>query len=252
MLRFFHVIIWNLFRGPFMIPLMQHFADHPDRYSDEFRYRFARYAIRIMMRTGLICPVVIGKENLPQEGGYVMYPNHEGRFDALGILATHDRPCSVIIRDDRSHGMLARQFLAMIQGKRILPDNFGQVLSLFNELSREIMDGKKYILFPEGGYYKGKQNQVIAFKPGSFKLAMKAHAPIVPVALIDSYKVFEGKGLFPVRPKICYLEPIPYEEYRTLRTSQIAELVRVRIEEAIRKESSSRKRKLPHTPRTCF
>ncbi|MBQ9643175.1 MAG: hypothetical protein IJV26_03940 [Lachnospiraceae bacterium] len=77
-----------------MIPLMQFLADHPEKYSDEVRYRFARYAIRIMMRTGLIRPIVSGKENLPQEGGYVMYPNHEGKFDALGIMITHDQPCS--------------------------------------------------------------------------------------------------------------------------------------------------------------
>lgn len=234
MIRFFHVILWNLFRGPFMIPLMQFLADHPDKYSDEVRYCFARYAIRIMMRTGLIRTKSVGMENLPVDGGYVMYPNHEGKFDALGIMITHDKPCSVIIKDERSHGMLTRQFIDMIQGKRLVQGDFRQTIALFNEVVQEIRQGKRFIIFPEGGYYKGKRNEVGDFMPGSFKLAVKAKAPIVPVALIDSYKVFEESSwLWPVRPVIRYLEPILYDEYKDLKTPQIAELVKDRIRSAI-------------------
>ena len=34
------------------------------------------------------------------------------------------------------------------------------------------------------------------FKPGSFKFAQKAKVPIVPVSIIDSYKIFEEHNTF--------------------------------------------------------
>ena len=36
-----------------------------------------------------------GMENLPKEGGYVMFPNHQGKYDALGIVYTHKKPCTI-------------------------------------------------------------------------------------------------------------------------------------------------------------
>ena len=51
---------------------------------------------------------------------------------------------------------------------------------------------KDYLIFAEGTRTKNP-NHVNEFKGGSFKCAMKAQCPIVPVALIDSYKPFECK-----------------------------------------------------------
>ena len=82
----------------------------------------------------------------------------------------------------------------------------------------------------------GKQNSLDRFRAGSFKLAKNSGVPIVPVALIDTYKVFNGHGresYGKVTPVVEYLEPIPYEEYKDLRTSEIASLVRERISKAI-------------------
>ncbi len=60
-----------------------------------------------------------------------------------------------------------------------------------------------------------------------------AKAPIVPVALIDSYKVFDGIHMKPVTVQVHFLKPILYEEYKDLKTLEIARLVKRRIEEEI-------------------
>ena len=57
--------------------------------------------------------------------------------------------------------------------------------------------------------------------------------PIVPVALIDSYKVFNSFTLGPVTTQVHYLKPILFEEYGQLKTPEIAGMVRQRIEEKI-------------------
>ena len=53
------------------------------------------------------------------------------------------------------------------------------------------------------------------------------------IALIDSYKVLDEKGSKPVTLQLHYLSPIPYEEYKDLNTTDLAALVRGRIEAKI-------------------
>ena len=76
-------------------------------------------------------------------------------------------------------------------------------------------------------------SNVCDFKAGSFKIALKTKAPIIPVALIDSYKVFNSFNLGPVTTQVHYLKPILFDEYGSLKTHEIAELVQHRIQEKI-------------------
>lgn len=85
MLRFIYVILLNLFRAPYMIPKMRREADHPEKYSAEERYELARHCIRLMKVTGGIHTKAYGQENLPKEGGYMMYPNHQGNPFILSL-----------------------------------------------------------------------------------------------------------------------------------------------------------------------
>ncbi len=227
MIRFLKVILWNLPKI-YMIPKMAYKAKHTERYDEEARYAYARLAIRRMMRAGRISTKRYGMENLPKEGGYLLCPNHQGKYDALGIMISHDKPCSVVIDDARSHGLLVKQFIDLVQGKRLIRNDARQSMKIIRELAEDTAMGRKFIIFPEGGYFHN-HNTVGEFKPGCFKSAVKAKAPIVPVALIDSYKVFEEWSLKKVETQVHFLRAIPYEEYRGMKTVEIAKLVRDRI-----------------------
>ena len=74
---------------------------------------------------------------------------------------------------------------------------------------------------------------MLEFHGGSFRCALKAKCPIVPIAFIDSYRVLDQKGSKPVSVQIHYLPPIPYEEYKDLKTVELAELVKSRIQEVL-------------------
>ena len=88
MLRFILVVLANVKRGPYLIPKMRKMFHHPERYSEQVRYAFAQKLINYMKSSGKIKTEVYGTENLPLEGGYVMYPNHQGKYDALGIICS--------------------------------------------------------------------------------------------------------------------------------------------------------------------
>lgn len=233
MLKFIYVIFMNLFRAPYLIPKMRREADHPEIYSEETRYELARHCVRLMKGTGVIRTKAFGQENLPIEGGYMLYPNHQGKYDALGIIHTHKKPCSIVMDKDKSNTILVREFIDLLQGKRLDKKDLRQALTIINEVSEEVKKGRKFILFPEGGYEFNNHNVLGDFKPGCFKIALKTHAPIVPVALIDSYRVFNSFWFGPVTTQVHYLKPIVYEEYGMLKTTEIAELVKKRIQEKI-------------------
>lgn len=72
------------------------------------------------------------------------------------------------------------------------------------------------------------------FKGGSFKSAMIAKCPIVPVALIDSYKPFDENSIKKVVVQVHYLKPINYEEYKDMKSVEIAHMVREQIEKVIK------------------
>ncbi len=233
MLRFLYVIIMNLFRAPFMISKMRYEADRPDKFSEKRRYRLNQQAVRIMCHTGRITTVCHGSENLPEEGGYIMYPNHQGKFDALAIITCHEKPCSVVMDIKKSRSILVREFIDLVQGKRLDKTDVRQAMRIIKEVASEVKAGKRYILFPEGGYERKKDNLVADFKPGSFKSATMSGSPIIPVALIDSYRVFNGLHIKPVTAQVHFLKPLLYEEYKGMKTVEIAQLVKKRIEEKI-------------------
>ena len=228
MLKFIYVIIMNLFRAPYIIPKMRKEADHPEKYSEEERYRLARHVVRLMKTTGAILTKAYGTENLPENGGYMMYPNHQGKYDALGIIHTHRMPCSLVMDKAKSNTILVREFVDLLNGKRLDKKDVRQALTIINEVAEEVKQGRRYILFPEGGY-DHNHNNVCDFKAGCFKCAIRAKVPIVPVVLIDSYKVFEEWTLKKVTTQVHYLPPFLYEEYRGMTTKEVADEVHDRI-----------------------
>jgi 1-acyl-sn-glycerol-3-phosphate acyltransferase len=196
--------------------------------------------VNLMKRTGRIYTRAYGQENLPEEGGYVMYPNHQGKYDALGIIYAHDKPCCIVMDEKRSHMPLVSQFIDLVGGKRMDINNARQSAKLFREIAEELVQqSKRFIIFPEGGYDNNK-NQVFDFKPGAFKAAVMAKAPVVPVALVDSYKVFEGFSLRKVTTQVHFLKPLYYDEYKEMSTKEIANKVKSMIEEKIAEVLSSR------------
>ena len=75
---------------------------------------------------------------------------------------------------------------------------------------------------------------MLEFHGGSFRCATKSKCPILPIALVDSYKVLDEKGSKPVKLQLHYLKPIPYEEYEGMKPAEVAQLVRSRIEAKVK------------------
>jgi 1-acyl-sn-glycerol-3-phosphate acyltransferase len=104
------------------------------------------------------------------------------------------------------------------------------------DVSKEVEKGRNYIIFPEGTRSKNG-NQLGEFKAGSFKAATKAKCPIVPVALIDSFKPFDTNSTKPVTVQVHILKPLIYDDYKDMKSVEIAEEVKKRIQHVMSESS---------------
>ena len=107
-----------------------------------------------------------------------------------------------------------------------------QAMQVIIHVTEEVKKGRNYLIFAEGTRSKNG-NQLREFKGGSFKSATKAKCPIVPVALIDSFKPFDTNTITPVTVQVHFLKPMYYEEYKEMKTTEIAAEVKKRIEKVI-------------------
>lgn len=233
MWRFFYTIARCLDVLPGMLERMHRLSDGESGASEEERYDYVRYVTGVMQKRGHIQTERFGVENLPEEGGYVMYPNHQGKYDAYGIIGAHDKPLSFVMDKEKSYGIFIHEIVETLRGKRLEKDNNRQGLRVINQVAEDVKAGQRYILFPEGGYEENQRNRLGEFKAGCFKISLKSQTPIVPVVLVDSYKVFNSWQLTPVKTQVHFLRPIAYQEYKDLKTNQIAALVKERIQERL-------------------
>lgn len=195
-------------------------------------YEVTRHVTIQANKAGKIKVQVIGKENIPKENGFMFFPNHQGLYDVLAILESCERPFAFVIKKEASKIILLKQIIGAIGSISIDRDDLRQSMQVINQTAEEVKKGRNFLIFAEGTRSK-QGNKPGTFKGGSFKSATKAKCPIVPVALIDCFRPFDEKSIKPITVKVVYLKPITYEEYKNMKTVEIAEMVKGRIETAI-------------------
>lgn len=245
MWRFFYTIIRCLDVLPEGLRQMHRKCDPRENCPEEERYDYIRYVTGMLQKRGHVRTECFGAENLPVEGGYMLYPNHQGKYDVYGIISAHKKPLSFVMDKEKSYDIFINEIVETLRAKRLEIGNTRQGLQIINEVATEVAGGRRYILFPEGGYAKNQKNKLGDFKAGCFKISLKSRTPIIPVVLVDSYKVFNSWQLMPARTQVHFLKPIHYEEYKDMKTNQIAALVKERIQERLDQVAQGR------VPATC-
>ena len=72
------MVLRNLGRVPGAYWKLCHYAKHTDQYPEEEKYRHIQYILKRAVKSGNINLQVHGKENLPEQNGFLMYGNHRG------------------------------------------------------------------------------------------------------------------------------------------------------------------------------
>lgn len=226
------VALKNFWKVPSAWFKLRRYAKHTDDYSFEEKYKHIRYILRHVIPSGNIHLEVTGVGNIPAEDGFLLCGNHQGLFDIIAIVHSFERPLAAVLKKELDEIPFLHEIVQCTKSHPMDRDDVRQSMKVIMAVSKELEEGRNYLIFPEGTRSK-KGNEMLDFHGGTFKCVTKSKCPIVPFALVDSFKVLDEKGSKPVTVQLHYLKPIYYEEYKDLSTNEIAVMVRERVEEAI-------------------
>ena len=229
-------ILLMVFRNLFLVLPMWiklcYRAAHADKYSDYEHYTFLRYIVRRANKGGNVKIVVTGVENVPKEDGFMYFPNHQGLYDVLAMVEASPRPLSAVAKVEVKDVPFIKQVLSCMKSFTIDRDDVRQAMTVISNVSKEVLKGRNFLIFAEGTRSK-EGNKTQEFKGGSFKAATRAKCPIVPVALVDSFKPFDTNTTKAVTVQVHFLPPLYYEDYKEMKTREIASYVQEQIDAKI-------------------
>lgn len=168
-------------------------------------------------------PKIVGKENLPKEGGALLCPNHVSNLDAAVIVAMFKRKVNVLAKEELfKNGFLC--WIADLFG--IYPVKRGKADMQAIKISLTLLKRNEILLmFPEGtrnGMEKG-----IKPKNGAVLIAATAGKPIIPIGIQGSFKPFT-KVIVNIGKPIDYSnlkEEVKDKEQATELTNELMEKI---------------------------
>ena len=208
------------------------YAKDTEKYPEMTKWQHIQYIMKRAVTSGNVKFECYGVENIPKEDGFLLYGNHQGLFDIVAIGASCPKPLGAVLKKELKGIPFVEQVRLCTNSFCMDREDVRQSMTVINDVIKEVKAGRNYLIFPEGTRSR-KGNEMLEFHSGSFKCALKAKCPVVPIAFIDSFKVLDEKGCKPVSVQIHYLEPISYEEYKDMNTTELANLVRGKIEAVI-------------------
>ena len=177
---------------------------------------------------------VTGREHIPKGRAAVFCSNHESNVDPPVLFQALHRRLHVLFKAELTklpilgRVMLAGGFVPVERDRREAS------MASIDRAAASIRAGNSFLIFPEGT--RSRSSELLPFKKGGFIMAIKAQAPIVPVAISGGRDAMR-KGSWFVRPVLCRIRigaPVETAGLTTDERDEVIEIVRARIEELLK------------------
>ncbi len=174
---------------------------------------------------------VDGKENLPSRGEkYCFFPNHNSMIDIPAIYATGRWP-GMIAKKELKKVPLINGLLWLLHCPLIDRKSPREAIRAIHAGTENMENGIPMVIFPEGT--RNKEGKVAEFKAGSFKMATRAEAKVVPVVIKNTRQTFEDAHYFGFVP--VYVKILPSIDTAGMSAEEIAALP-AKVENMVRSE----------------
>lgn len=193
----FRTIIWfshfavSLALKAFNMPKVKH-LEKQGKFEEREAYIYkvtSKWAMSQLKYSGSNV-IVHGEENIPKDIPVVFISNHQGNFDIPILMSYLNKPIGFIAKIETLKIPMVRTWMKYIHCVFMDRSSLRKSAAAIIEGVKIIEDGNSLVIFPEGTRSKG--GPVGEFKAGSFKLATKSKAPIVPITINGSYKIMEA------------------------------------------------------------
>ncbi len=204
-----------------------------ERLCSNMFYSFAKGLVAFIF--SLFMPMkVIGRDNIPKEGGMILALNHRSNIDVIMGGIACPRPLNYMAKKE----LFENKFLGwLISHLNAFPlDRAGNDLKAIKTALTRLKEGKVLGIFPEGTRVKNGDD--VSAKAGVSMLALRAKVPVVPGVIVGDYKIFR-------KVYIIFGEPISLEKYYDTKQSS-EDLLKIsgEILDEIKKMSDDTKKRL--------
>lgn len=207
-------------------------------------YAFAKVVVGTLVRL-IWNPTITGEERIPRKGPVILASNHVSYADTVVMPMQVSRAVHFLGKSDIFKGgsPLNQVFALVLRGLHVMPvDRSGGAASrsAIEGGLTVLGEGKVLGIYPEGS--RSPDGRLHRFKTGTARFALATGAPVVPVAMVDTFEAHRGRKMFPHRRpqmRVVMGEPIDVaalaeafeglEEGRLLRA--VTEVIRERVQE---------------------
>jgi 1-acyl-sn-glycerol-3-phosphate acyltransferase len=171
-----------------------------------------------------------GREHLVPARAAVYCANHESNVDPPALYHILHPRLHVLYKAELSRLPLLGQAMALAGFVAVDRRNREQATRSIDEAAERLRAGASFLVFPEGT--RSRTGELLPFKKGGFIMAIKAQAPIVPVAVSGGRAAMaKGSGLIrPIVLRVRVGEPVETAGSTVADRDRIIAEVRGRIQ----------------------
>lgn len=161
------------------------------REKDDFIKRFTIVLAKVLFYLTGSSLSIKGAENIPN-GPALFVSNHQSHADSTIIHGFINCPKGFIADKDAENIPILGVWMKHMKCIFIDRENVRMNIRSMADGINILKDGYSIVIYPEGKI--NVEKQLIEFRKGCLKLAFKAGVPIVPVTLVDTFRIMNRQG----------------------------------------------------------
>ena len=194
--------------------------------SGDPSHRVASLWAWLILKTCGVSVEVEGRENVVSGRTYVLASNHQSLFDTPILFAYLPLSFRILYKKSLNRIPFLGWHLFLSGHVGVERENPAKASGSLEHAAERIRSGTSVAVFPEGT--RSYDGVMRAFRKGSFRLALKAATPVVPLTISGSHLVMKrGKvTVYPRKVRLTIGEPMPVEGLTEADAGTLSERVR--------------------------
>ncbi|MEC9485267.1 MAG: lysophospholipid acyltransferase family protein [Candidatus Izemoplasma sp.] len=200
------------------------------------KHKIAKQMVSIPLHLTHVKITVEGMEHLPKDPGFTIFSNHTSLMDIPVLMyKLYEYPVAFLQKKVVANLFSVGKWTPELGCVNIDRTNPRKGAEAIIQTIKHVKQGSTMVIFPEGT--RGSEiGELLPFKDGAFKVALKSKAPLVPITIVKPKRY--KKIIWPLKKpiKLIIHPPLQYNTYKNLKSQELSE----RVKEIIKKSLETR------------